>query len=72
MNPLIPEDGAVDDGVVHHLLVPCPVADELSIGLCFLLGPLLAPYRLPVLIDGLNLREEDPMRVSDVEEDGRL
>ena len=51
----MPEDGAVCDGVVHHLLFPCPVTDKILVCLCLFLSPFFSPYRVPVAVNSLYL-----------------
>ena len=65
-DPLGAEDGAVADGVVHHLLLPGAVAHEPGGRFGLLLGPLLLPDRLPVGIYGAHLRDVHARRVDDV------
>ena len=49
------EDGTLVDGVVHHLLLPGPVAHEVGILLSLLLGPFLFPYRIALVIHRADL-----------------
>ena len=49
-NPVCPKNSSVHDGVVHHLLLPCPVPDKIPVFLRLLFRPFLAPYRLSVLV----------------------
>ncbi len=53
--PLMPEYGAVIDGIVHHLLFPSTVSHEILDSLRLLLGPLLNPHRVAVTVDSLYL-----------------
>ena len=52
--PLGSEDGAREDRIVHHLLLPGAVAYEVAISLRLLTCPFLLPYGFAVLVDGLN------------------
>ena len=58
--PLMLEDGSLVDGVVHHLLLPGPVAHEVGILLSLLFGPFLFPYRIALIIHRADLRDMDP------------
>ena len=50
------EDGAVLDGIVHHLFLPCPVSHEVAVFLRLLLRPLLLPYRIAVTVNRFDFR----------------
>ena len=63
-DPVMSENGAVVDGVVHHLLVPGTEADKIGVLLCLFLSPLFSPYRVPVAVDGLDPGDMHPLCIA--------
>ena len=51
--PFLPKDSSLDDGIVHHLLIPGTIAYKVGIFAGFLLGPFLTPYGIALAVHGI-------------------